>query len=227
MTEKEALIYAKMPEHKALVQRTRAFIRESLKRVSRPYVACSFGKDSSAMLHLVLQDRPDIDVVFVRRIETDLVDNFKEIIEKWRNKYNINLKVISYKGWLEENPDGVGLKTAMDTLRSYDSFFMGIRAEESKARRITLRKKGQFYEVKDGLTRICPMAWWKLRDVAAYTYSNGLPILGRYLFNGMETRTTSNIPSKYPRETLAEIRQRDIDSFNKLLELLPNARNYI
>ncbi len=51
MDKKTALLYAKMPEYKYLVNKTSGFIKWALKQVKNPYVACSFGKDSAVMLH--------------------------------------------------------------------------------------------------------------------------------------------------------------------------------
>lgn len=100
MDEKTAMLYSKMPEHKFLISKTVNFIKWALSRVENPYLACSFGKDSSVMLHLVFNQYPNIVVKFLGKKETDLIDDYTGIIEWWQKK-NIIIERISYQGWLE------------------------------------------------------------------------------------------------------------------------------
>ena len=225
MREKEALLYATMPEHRALVRKTKGFIRWALDRVENPYLACSFGKDSSVMLHLVLEQRPDIPVVFVSRIETNLIDNYEEIIAAWGG---INLHQVNFNQDTLQFINKSVIRTAMESIKyNYDSYFIGLRAEESNGRRITLKKDGMFYKMADGLNRIAPVGFWSTKDIAAYCVSNNLPTLDKYKIEGFEARTTAGISSKTPHESLIYIRQNNIDAFNKILKLMPDARFYI
>lgn len=225
MDKKTALLYAKLNPYKALVNKTRGFIKWALERVDNPYVACSFGKDSAVMLHLILEIAPDIPVIFVKRIETDLVDNYEEVISAWNLG---NLIVVNFK---ENTFDFISksvIKTGMKTIEhNYDSFFVGLRAQESVGRRITLKKDGVFYKNKSNLTRICPVAFWTEKEIATYCIVNEIPTLSTYLKEGFSARTTAGISSKTPEMSLASLKARDIESFNKLLNLLPDAKLYI
>jgi tRNA(Ile)-lysidine synthase TilS/MesJ len=224
MTTKEALLYATMPEYKALIRKTKEFIKLSLSKVSKPYLACSFGKDSSVMLHLVLEQYSDIPVIFVSRIETNLVDNYEEIISAW----SINLHQINFNKDTLQFINKSVIKTAMEDVKyNYDSYFIGLRAEESNGRRITLKKDGMFYKMGDGLNRIAPVAFWKTKDIEAYCIANNLPTLNKYKVEGFESRTTAGISSKTPHESLMYIRQNNIDAFNKILNLMPDAKYFI
>jgi len=223
MDQKTAILYAKLPEYKYLVNKTRYFIRWALKHVDNPYVACSFGKDSSAMLHLVLQESPNIKVKFLGKRETTLIDDYESIIKWWRGQ-GADIEHITYLGWLEGGKK-TGIAQNMEA-DGYDSFFVGIRKEESVARRITIKKNGKFYKMKDGKTRISPMAEWSTNDIAAYMLSNDLPVLRAYLREGFEARTTSNIPSKFPHESLARLKDADISAYNQLLKMLPDAKYF-
>lgn len=221
--EKSALLYSKMPEHKFLVNKTVSFIRWALTKVENPYLACSFGKDSSVMLHLVFNQFPNIKVKFLGKTETDLIDNYKGVIDWWRER-NVLIARLTYKGWMEG-----GIKTGIANnmqADGHDSFFVGIRKDESVGRRITLRKDGKFYKMKDGKVRIAPMADWTVRDIATYMISNNLPVLEAYKREGFEARTTSNIPSKYPHEAIARLKDSDIDSYNKLIKMFPDAKYF-
>lgn len=224
MDHKTALLYAQLQPYKALVNKTSGFIRWALKKVENPYVACSFGKDSAVMLDLILKEAPDIPVIFVKRIETDLVDNYQEMIEKWAVK---NLIVVNM---LENTFDFISksvIKTGMKTIeQDYDSFFVGLRAQESVGRRITLKKDGMFYKNNSGLTRICPVAFWSEKEIATYCLSNNLPTLSTYLKEGFSARTTAGISSKTPAESIASLKSRDINSYNELLKILPDAKHY-
>lgn len=223
MDNKTALLYTQLKSYKALVNKTSGFIRWALERVKNPYVACSFGKDSAVMLHLVLMQRPEIPVIFVRRIETDLIDNYQEIISKWGG---INLRQLTVKGWLETGSNKRTVSTATANLEN-DSYFVGLRMDESAARRISIKTSGMFYKNSSGKFRICPMADWTTKDIAAYCIHNDLPILSKYLDEGFNSRTTSGIPRRFASESLQSLKHRDIESFNKLLKLLPDARNFI
>jgi len=63
----------------------------------------------------------------------------------------------------------------------YAGIFMGLRAEESRARSFVVAKKGTIYAVADrpGLTAL-PLARWSARDVWAYLIAHDLPWLGCY-----------------------------------------------
>lgn len=222
MDKKTALLYAQLKQYKVLVNKTSGFIHWALERVDNPYVACSFGKDSAVMLHLILQQKPDIPVMFVRRIETDLIDNFQETISKWSLQ---NLKILTYKGFLEGGKTG-GLVTTTKDL-PFDSFFVGLRKEESAGRRISLKTHGLFFKNSHNKIRICPMADWKTNDIAAYCLSNKIPVLDKYLKEGFESRTTANISSSFPHETIGWVKRNNPEAYNKLLKLLPDAKYYV
>lgn len=223
ISEKEALLYATMPQHKALVRKTQGFIRWALERVENPYVACSFGKDSAAMLHLVLQQKPDVAVRFVRwKNETEYLSNYDEVIAEWGN---INLTQVS----LSRTSINEKAKDRYDT-DGYDSYFIGFRMEEATVRRITLKTHGLFYKMKEGKTRISPLADWKIRDVAAYCISNNLPTLDTYKQFGFEERTTSRVPRAdygIREQSLRLLKEKDITKFNQLISQFPEISNYV
>lgn len=223
ISSKEALLYASLKQFKYLVEKTDNFIKESLAKVENPYLACSFGKDSAVMLHLVLKHKPDIPVRFISwDNESEYLGNYTEVISKWSN---INLTTINLSRTTIEDK----VKGRYD-VSGYDSYFIGFRAEESKGRRITIRSCGAFYEMKNGLKRICPVSEWKTIDIAAYIVLNNIPTLDTYTEFGFEERTSSRIPrADYGiREySLKLLKKKDITSYNKLLLIFPEIENYI
>lgn len=220
--EKTAILYCKLNSFKYLLEKTKRFIKTSLKKVSNPYVACSFGKDSAAMLFLVREFYPNVPVVFIRRIETDLVDNFQETINNWGD---LNLIVLSYKGFLEGGKTGGLVRTTKNL--EFDSYFVGLRAEESHGRKMSLRVHGDFFKTKSGKTRICPMSEWETRDIAAFCAANKIPVVSKYEKEGFDSRTTANISSSFPHETISWIKRNSPSDFNKLVKMLPEVKNYV
>lgn len=214
-----------MPEHRALVAKTSEFIRWALGKVKNPYLACSFGKDSIVMLHLVFNQYPNIPVRFIRwKDETNLLNNYDEVIEQCKQRWALSIEQIEFsRQSLDENaPERYAVDAEL-----YDSYFIGFRMEESTERRITIKKMGKFAEMKNGLKRICPLADWKTADVAAHTVSNSLPYLKSYSVESFESRTTSRIPRAdfgIRSASLGALKQRDIAAYNVLITKFPDAK---
>lgn len=222
MEKQIALLYARTGEFKYLTTKTERFIGWALRQVEKPYVACSFGKDSAVMLHMILKQRPDIKVRFIRwKNETELIDNFDEIIGQW-GIMNLDQIEFSRENLSDKRTD------RYDT-DEYDSYFIGLRESESTARRITLKANGRFYKNKAGLVRISPLSQWKDNHIAAYVFSNELPILNSYLKHGIKSRTASRIPRAdygIRNAFLLNLKQRDANAYNKLLTIFPDARYF-
>lgn len=222
---KEALLYAKMPQHNALVRKTEGFIRWALARVENPYVACSFGKDSSAMLHLVLKARPGTPVLYAEYEESDLIDNYKEVIEQW----DIDLHRIFIPCDIDEEVNEKDIIPRYALANGFDSGFVGIRANESKGRNFSLKKNGMFYTAQNGITRICPLKDWTLLDSAAYCVLNNLPLLQTYINYGFEERTVnsfSNDDYSFRENQLRHIKNTDVSRFNQLIYKYPKLSRY-
>lgn len=221
MDQRTALLYAQLKSYKALVRKTSGFIRWALERVETPYLACSFGKDSAVMLHLVLQQKPDIDVRFIRwKQETEFIDNYDEVISKWSG-LKLTQVELSREFLSEKRTD------RYDTV-GYDSYFIGLRSQESTARRITLKTHGTFYRNISGMVRISPLADWTEKEITAYVVSNDLPTLNTYKSDGFHSRTASRIPRADHgiRESfLADLKHRDFESYQKLLLKFPEIQS--
>ncbi len=223
ITKDEALLYATMPEHKFLVKKTEGFIKWALSQVKRPYVACSFGKDSAVMLHLILQQMPGIDVRFIRWAnETNHLGNYDEVIQKWGdiNLIQVELSRVSVDDKVKKRYNTEG----------YDSYFIGFRIEEAVARRITLKAHGLFYKMKEGKVRISPLADWNTKHIAAYIVKNNLPTLDTYEQFGFEERTSSRVPrSDYGirKQSLTLLKEKDISKFNQLILQFPEIAYYV
>jgi len=227
ITEKEALLYAKMPAFKNLLIRTSEFIRTALVKVKNPYVACSFGKDSSVMLHLIRFENPNIQVVFVEYEETVLLDNYEDVIRQWGD---INLYRLFVQSEIDDEVNEKDILPEWASKNGYDAAFVGIRSEESKGRRISIKKHGKIYTAKTGQTRICPLADWKIKDIAAYCYTYQLPLLESYVKSGISERTTTGITGEeygFRKAQLLRLKQNNISKYNILLSTYPKLAIYV
>ena len=223
MDRRSALLHAKIHSFNRLVNKTSGFVRWALSRVETPYVACSFGKDSAVMLHIILEHKPDIPIRFIRwKNETEHIDNYDEVINEW-GKINLTQIELCRESLNDNRPERY-------QTTQFDSYFIGLREDESTARRITLKANGIFYKNKAGLIRIAPLAEWSTRDIAAYVYSKNLPILKSYLQKGISSRTASRIPrSDYGIRTnfLIDLKRYNLAAYQQLLLKFPEIKQYV
>lgn len=186
-----ARVWAKMPQYKKRISQANKIISASLETCKTPYVSCSFGKDSAVMLHLVLQHQPNIPVKFLRwRGETENIDCFDAVIDEWLIRCNINLEQIELSR--DSLSDNRSQRWSI-LHQGCDLIFIGLRAQESKQRRISLRRHGASHILKSGIVRSCPIAWWETHDVAAYVAEHKLPMLNTYELS-IDGRTSARVP---------------------------------
>lgn len=178
------------------------------------------------MLHLVLRFAPEISVRFLKWTnESDYLNDYGKVIEEWQARFKINLEIIELRR--ESFSDKV--KNRWQVIeKEADGYFIGLRGEEHKNRRMTLKMHGVVYLKKDGLTRISPLAWWKTIDVQTYIETNNLPMLSAYKAEGFEARTASRIPrASVLTLALTQLKQRDLTAFNELKKNFPEISNYV
>ncbi len=227
MDRRTALLYSRLWKHKRLVRETGAFIKWALRQCGSPCVSCSFGKDSAVMLHLVLQERPGIPVLFLRYEETALLANYSETISRWGN---IRLETIDSGASILDNVNEAKELPRRAKAMGFDACFVGLREEESARRRINLRKYGKLHQCKNGIFRICPLQKWALNDIISYIYANELPTLDTYSEVGFEARTTVGLADDdygFRAAQLAAIKRTDLRRFNELIRKYPSLRAYV
>ena len=92
------IAYSKTILFRKRVEKAEKIIREALDKTRKPYVACSWGKDSTAMLHLVLQQKPDVHVVFINQgYNCPLTKRFGVSCGEWPDTYAIRDRLV--KDW--------------------------------------------------------------------------------------------------------------------------------
>jgi phosphoadenosine phosphosulfate reductase len=178
--------WAGTQEHRRTVERARAVIREALRSCRRPLVAYSGGKDSSCLLHLVLEQDPDVTVLhwdygphyIPRCLEAEFVENARALGAK-------NIRVETSGEYLRLGRRAVNvlgreylgrLLTSMRDREGYDLAFVGLRREESLKRRRRM-DAGRFAAP---FRESWPLADWSWKDVWAYIFARGLPYASVY-----------------------------------------------
>ncbi len=175
------LAYARLPEHGAKVEQSRVEIAKAL--TARCYVSYSGGKDSTALLHLVLQQSPRILVVhwdygpgfMPREIEHEIVQNAMAMGAVNLEIYTSEQYQAGRPDWAVFAPEFIGRVVPRLKARGYQRAFVGLRAEESCRRKRRIKRHETIV-----MDECWPLATWSWMDVWAYIVANGLPYLNHY-----------------------------------------------
>lgn len=237
------LLRTRLSSYRQRLEEARNIIRAALRLVSRPMVAFSCGKDSSVLAHLVLEQAPGTPLRFLSSGETRILHDVDTVIDWFRSQgavvEEINIdRVFSpewqHAGFDEQRKAGVG---DLDLINEggYDGVFMGLRAEESRQRRLSLygqQTEGLppfCYRYRSGkrqdMIRICPLARWQTNDVGAYLAAHDIPFLQQYHRHGMDARTTARLTGTAVRMgALAEIKRHNPQGWRRLIARFPELR---
>jgi phosphoadenosine phosphosulfate reductase len=143
----------------------------------RLYVACSFQKEASVILDMLLAIEPGARVF---TLDTGVL--FPETYETWRRieeRYDVEIDV--YRGeWIDglwqRDPDaccGMRKVEPLDkALSECDAWITGLRRDQSELRAGT-PKVG--WDLRHGLWKYAPLAGWTERDVWRYIAEHDLP----------------------------------------------------
>jgi 3'-phosphoadenosine 5'-phosphosulfate sulfotransferase (PAPS reductase)/FAD synthetase len=161
------------------------------------YCSCSWGKDSSVLLHLLVQHGWTGTVIW--KAFPHEIPGQKEFREKVLKEWNIKDYREVGGGTLEEHlafyhEHGLaGITEGKDheknvsrikksvladyaTANGFDGFFWGLRADEAIKRRWLLGKRGTLFQAQvDNQFRCSPLAWWTGKDIWAYIDATQIP----------------------------------------------------
>lgn len=194
-TWKEGYIaYSKTNAHKKKVKKSEELVYRALSEHNKPYLSLSTGKDSLCLLDLVYRQNPDVMVMHNDSgVELPESLGIVKLIEK---NWGINVKIIRTEvdvfqlfkedfamrglGFDMPSENDKIVDIAMKNLirdwtkaEAYNLNFMGLRKQESKARRALLCKMGSYFYCKQNAIWECmPLADWKKEDVWAYIFSH-------------------------------------------------------
>ncbi|GIV82730.1 MAG: hypothetical protein KatS3mg051_2084 [Anaerolineae bacterium] len=211
---------------------------------ARPYVSWSGGKDSLACLLLLAEmgrtdvcvftqgddlDWPDKET-YCRRMAGEL--GFTDHRYEWSETSALEQLAVGY----DEVRDVRG--TFSHVVERFvcdyrpDGVIMGLRAEESRGRRIGIRRWGEVYRRKDGLLRCLPVAHWTGQDVMAYVLSRGAELF--HVYHQDIGRPPHEIRMSWPlnpeffdRGCVALLKRDHPEYYNRLSQHIPWLQNYV
>lgn len=180
-------------------------------------VSVSWGKDSTVLLHLAAQIRPDVAAIHGRYArpegrlpDTDVVRDqarthlpqvrYREVIcpSEWdlylAQGFFLEPTTAAQRQGLRQWAQGFhqAMRRAITAVEA-SGVFLGLRAEESHARRRYLWRYGPTSITRDGAWRCCPLSQWIGRDIWAYLVAHDLPWLHIYDAAADRTRARSDM----------------------------------
>ena len=180
------LMHAQTQEFKDKLEQSKAIIKNALSQCREPYIAFSGGKDSTALLSLVLQKAPNILIFhwdfgryyLPRSIEKEIHDiafhlGGKNLLVESSREYEVKKRQAKafYKSFF-------GRVLPKLQVKGYDLAFIGLRMQESIIRKIKLR--GGHFEQEKEMVNCYPLRNWSYLDVWAYLISNNIGYLSYY-----------------------------------------------
>jgi phosphoadenosine phosphosulfate reductase len=143
-----------------------------LERFEHVAVACSFQKEESVLLDLVLDARPDARVF---TIDTGVL--FPETLATWRafeQRFGVHVDVFEARGaWSAEHCCGPAKVAALQrAVAGADCWVTGLRREQATSR-ATVDELS--YDERFGLWKANPLAAWSEQDVWRHIDDHGLP----------------------------------------------------
>lgn len=237
MDMKCARLYAKLPVYAKRLGETKRIINDIMPQLEKPYLGFSCGKDSSVVAHLLLSLGYNIKMRFLSSGETRLLHNVDTIID-WFGQLGADIEEINidrvfsddwkHASWVEQKTAGRDDMKNHLSSGDWDGVIMGLRADESRARKITLSchrtddLPRHCYRYKSGLVRVCPIGSWCNQDVAAYIQEHQIPVLNAYKEKGIGSRTTARLTGDALRQgALVELRERNPVGYQKLISRFP------
>lgn len=163
-----------------------SLIAEALDRAAAPCVTASFQAECVVLVHMLRERRPDIPVLFL-----DTLHHFESTL-RYRDgivsAWGLNLVTLraadpapglwrdSTHACCERHKVG----PLFAALRHYDTWFTGLRREQSPSR-ATLEEQDSFTLPGGGrLRKISPLARWRKADVWQYAAAHNIPLLPLY-----------------------------------------------
>lgn len=232
---KLCLAYSLTRQHAKRVERARGIVRDAFERDASWYVSLSGGKDSTCVLALARKTQPGTPAVFSD--DEWWLPETKEYMDRIRAD-GVDVRWIRTNAWHAEwfavsgDYDGIPDYAAQSVL---GGCFLGLRSDESAARRIHIRTMGTlFFSKKNSVWQCYPIAAWSVMDVWGFILSNGLDYNRAY-----DRMSEIGVPLERQRigplavdkvlgyGQLAILKRGWPDLFNEFAARHPEARNYV
>lgn len=199
---KKYILNSKLNTYKRRIEESQKIISETLDKVEKPYIAFSGGKDSTVLTHFITQKMGYKDILlFSQKDDCDFPEE-KEYTENLIKIWNLNCEIvepeesvwdyiISHKMSIDKDihthTHELTKKFFIECINKFikkhnpDCVFMGLRNQESRARRMNYYIKGVTYSTKyDNLIHCNPLSLWKVEDIFSYLITNDIPIMPIY-----------------------------------------------
>lgn len=240
----EIALYARLLTFRRALAEARRIVARAFDTEPSWYVAFSGGKDSTCVLALVREKEPATPAV-ISQPEWILPET-AAYLDRVENLHRTASGSDHATGWAPnwESPEDVpqqftwlGEKGAVE--RNYgrpeQGVFLGLRQDESRTRRVHLRKLGPlFFNHTNGVWQCNPLSRWSVMDVWAYIWSVGLDYNRAY-----DRMEEIGVPLEQQRigplaveralgyGQLAILKRGWPDLFNAYAERHPEARSYV
>lgn len=236
-------MHAKTPAFRRKVEQARGFVEQAKATGERFAVSYSGGKDSTAMLHLVATMWPgcpvvtqfdDCDWPTKAPYIASVADKLGITITEVRPDFSVWEAAARGRPGLDHYCSQAHSLTKTSFLQPLNDaqerlgcagVFIGLRAEEGKARMMNAAKRGALYEMKSGQWRCMPLTWWTPNDVFAYHIANDLPINPCYKHNAFRPPQDIRVswalptPSGYGKDEMAHLAKYYPAQFRKIRQL--------
>jgi len=179
------LSWAKTEIHRKRVSMSWEIVENALRGYGKTYVSFSGGRDSTCVLHLILQQKQDILVLhwdFGRYFIPKEVEREIRKILRILGVRNLRIETSPRYESLKRHAtnilgsDFLGKLSMRLYQEGYRAVFLGLRKEESYKRRRRMIAGKNLTQIEE----ICPIQDWTWLDVWAYIVSNDLPYLSHY-----------------------------------------------
>jgi phosphoadenosine phosphosulfate reductase len=170
-----------------------SIITEALAGGAPACVTCSFQSEDVALVHLLLAQRPSIDVLFL-----DTGYHFPEVYayrDQIAAQFGIEVRNLTPAQSVASQESQFGILyqsdpsrccnlrkvvPLMDGLAPYKLWFTGLRREQSPTRANLQPVEAHSFPNGLALTKLSPLYDWTMRDVEAYLTANDIPRLSLY-----------------------------------------------
>jgi 3'-phosphoadenosine 5'-phosphosulfate sulfotransferase (PAPS reductase)/FAD synthetase len=213
-------------------------------------VMWSCGKDSTAMMHLVndvykvpaISEKDDMDFPNELQYLKDAVNLFdwsvvvvSPEIELWNVIHQFDFTDDIHSNNTKFSSDFFySLLKQEKEKQECKAVFLGLRAEESKGRRINAVTQRHIYYNLSWKELICQPIWdWSGKDVFAYLFSNDIPIMDvyfktKFVNSPEDIRKSWILPSAQTSQGQAMwLKYYYPDIFNKLASINPKMKAYV
>lgn len=225
----EYLLRARRPEY--LRRRARLLDLLHAELDARCYVSFSAGKDSAVIAHACHAVRPDIPMLMVDPgVPIHWTAEERDEWCGYAYREGWNLRLFPWDKYATERPQEAAEYrasvhadmfcdlTAYAEQHGLTRRVMGLRAEESPGRRMSLGRDRGVSE-----SRICPISLWSGADVWTYIVSEGLPWLSIYDHLGPDARNGLIGRNAMERGRLVYLRRHYPEAYRLARELFANA----